>query len=817
MAKKGVIYLIMTLLAIAAQVTAAAQPVVKPCPEVLINEKYDHVRQRQYQNMGWDTAITCRDPQIILTSEPFIPVEKFNGTYEVTEIPYDPPDPTFSRGTRMPLATDDDFADNPTDIPFAFCFFGLVKSQFVLGANGMVSFNPASAGQRCPPWYDPPHAALPWPNGKAGTPGTSTAEKALMRDAIYGIYEDTHPLASYLYGTQGIYYGVQDEWPCRKIICSWNGIPIYPGSANLSNRCTYQIVCYEGSNIIEVHVKRRGVSTGPNGAGVIGIQNATGQPQQPNTEDYFATNYYVVPNSPAYFSPDTLNSFTTGLEYKAYRFAPQGRTSKNEKWYRIFDDGRDSVDLPSYSPGIANISSWATDSNAAGYYYPMDKNDTLHPTLTRAIVEPKCVSRYVIEVNFFDATGNYYPLRDTITIGIDTISRMRLAPLGAPDSSHVHDICKGQTSAVSIKYPESQNPERIEWTIERILNGQHIPLDSTLYTIDAAQRNLILRPDPAVDSLMPRNKVDTIFLLTVVDFMGGCSNTDSAWVLFHPIFDTIDHEGACMGESYTWPYNGQTYTESTTGPYVTLHTQQNCDSTVHLHLTIFDNSLYIDRVVTCKPITWLNGKTYYEDNTATAEQDTVQLINSYGCDSVVQLNFTINPLTPIIRSSIDHFDYDHFDVVLTDASIGDSARLWKLPDHADMSVPTVYYSITPDRDSAVIEMIAYSPYGCVDTARLVMPFNRETMWLPNIFTPDNLDGNNRFGSASQETLRQEMYIYSRTGELVFHCEGVDCEWDGRRTDGQPCPSGGYAYVIRYTTQFEPNVTKIKKGSVTLIR
>jgi gliding motility-associated-like protein len=89
--------------------------------------------------------------------------------------------------------------------------------------------------------------------------------------------------------------------------------------------------------------------------------------------------------------------------------------------------------------------------------------------------------------------------------------------------------------------------------------------------------------------------------------------------------------------------------------------------------------------------------------------------------------------------------------------------------------------------------------------------------MPNAFTPDNPAGNSTFGSVSTKTVQQEMMVYNRFGELVFRCSGVDCQWDGRNMDGEPCPQGAYAYIIRYTNEFEPQTTKVVKGSVTLIR
>ena len=782
-----------------------AQTVLSPCPEVLINEKYDHVPYRQYRAKGWDTVVSCAHPQIELSTEPYVPVQFFNGTYLVEEIPYAPADTTFTAGTRMPITTDDDFAAEPTPIPYPFYFFGIRKNAFVLGANGMVTFNTAAAGHGCAWRFSNP---IPWPStgDTSNSPHTYGMSLAMMRDAIYGVYEDTHPLASYLSGNQGIYYGIQDEFPCRKIICSWNGVPSYPGNENQNNRSTYQIVCYEGSNIIEVHVKRRGVYTNwNNGKGIIGIQNATGVPQV-KSDEHDSSNYYVVNGSPAVFYPEGKNTFNTPIENVAYRFTPQGETMKAVKWYRIFDDGRDSVELGSNQ----------NDTNGYVSMFMSNNSSDEHATLTKAVVSPRCVSRYVMELRFRNAANQWYELRDTITVGVDTVNDLRIKPMGAPQGSWMLDICQGKAAALTLDYPEGLELSRSTWSLFRILNGERIPLADSLYSLDETGKNLTVWPDPNADSILPKNKIDSIWMQATVDFVSGCSNYDSALVRIFPNFDTVDVEGICRGESFIWQHNGQSYTESTTSPKVTLTSVPGCDSVVHLHLTVFDVSHTVDHIMDCKPITWLNGVTYSDNNEATAANDTIVLKNLWGCDSVVQLDFVIHPMTPVIQSSLDHFDYDNLDVVLTDASTGNSSRLWKLPAANDQTGTTVYYSIPVELDEAKITLITTSPYGCVDSATLLLPFNKQTFWVPNAFTPDK-STNNTFGSYSKHTLSQDTYIYNRMGQLVFHCDEIDCQWDGNSPDGTPCPQGGYAYVIRYTSSFDPGKTHIVKGTVTLIR
>ncbi len=784
---------------------AGAQTVVTPCPEVLIDQKYDHIGSEVYRRKGWDTVLTCTNHTMELTAEPYIPVQYFNGTYIVEEIPYNPPDPTFARGAQMPISTDDNFANVLTQIPFNFYFFGIKKDQFCLGANGLVSFSSSihtvygsanDPGMQCPWQYSAP---IPWANTTTGAP----TDLDVMRDAIYGVYEDTHPLGSYLTGTQGIYYGIQGEYPCRKIICSWKGIPPYPGSQNLNNRCTYQIVCYEGSNIIEVHVLHRGVNTSwQNGVGIIGIQNATGVPQV-HSNEMGAPNAYVSDGKPAAFFPAGKNTFNTELDHVAYRFTPKGTTQKTYYWYRIYDDGRPNDTLTE------------NQNDTIGYYVPMDNSDTLHPTLTKAYVSPTVEARYVLSLTFRNADTTWYRLYDTITIGMDTLQALGIHHIAEPDSSRQRNVCKGKSTTLSLAIPDDQTATAINWRLTRIMNGAEVLLPDDLYRTDASRRNITVHPDPMADT-MPENRIDSIVVMATCDFSNGCTNYDTFLLRVHRNYDYTVDTGICIGETFRWDANGQNYTQTTMSPVARLQTNVGCDSIVRLHLTVNDSSTLVDKRVECKPIYW-HGKWYKTSNAATMEGDTVRLKNQWGCDSVVRLDLSVYPVTPRIESSIEQFDYDHPEAVLTDVSTGNDSRRWLLPNAPDQTAPVAYYTMPAGMDEATIRLVAFSPYGCSDTATLILPFNSETFWIPNIFTPDDPAGNTLFAPVSTGTLTQEMYIYDRMGRMVYHCEGVDCAWDGRDTHGNPCRQDAYAYVIRYTNQYKPDQSVIRKGSVTLIR
>ena len=150
-------------------------------------------------------------------------------------------------------------------------------------------------------------------------------------------------------------------------------------------------------------------------------------------------------------------------------------------------------------------------------------------------------------------------------------------------------------------------------------------------------------------------------------------------------------------------------------------------------------------------------------------------------------------------------------------SEGGNSSLWKMPDGSEQTGTQAFYTAPLDIEEAKIILVAGSPYGCSADTSVVIPFNKETLYMPNIFTPGNTAGNNHFGPVSEHTLTQEMYIYNRRGELVFQCDEVNCQWDGRDSKGNLCEQGTYVYFVRYTNIFEPDRTRVKKGTVTLVK
>ena len=227
--------------------------------------------------------------------------------YKVDSIPYNPPYP-LTTGNQI-FVDDDDIFSDIINLPFPFCFYENTYNKVTIGANGLISFIP-STGQS---GYALNNINIPDPT-----------MDPRWRNAIYGVMEDGDPRETKP-GKQNndgaIRWALLGEAPCRVLSVSWYNIPLFSSSCNtLWN--SYQIVMYEGSNIIDVYVNRRNRCTAWNGGrGVIGVQNAT------------ATKATAAPGR------NLTNSWSTIIHGKnapeAWRFTPTIATSNHTiTWYK---------------------------------------------------------------------------------------------------------------------------------------------------------------------------------------------------------------------------------------------------------------------------------------------------------------------------------------------------------------------------------------------------------------------------------------------------------------------------------------------------
>jgi len=209
-------------------------------------------------------------------------------SYDVCAIDYNPPY-SFNAGIGFSIGVDDVWT-NLIPLPFNFCFFGNVYNQVVVGSNGLISFNPGYAAGFCPWAFAAtcPSAALPI-------------------NSIFGIYHDIDPSIC-----GDARYAILGSYPCRAFVVNYDNIcHFFPSCNNLIS--THQIVLYETTNVIEVHIQSKPTCYSWNsGNALVGVQNAAG------------TTGFVAPGRQT--GPWTASN-------ESWRFTPDGAPNFTVDWY----------------------------------------------------------------------------------------------------------------------------------------------------------------------------------------------------------------------------------------------------------------------------------------------------------------------------------------------------------------------------------------------------------------------------------------------------------------------------------------------------
>ena len=166
--------------------------------------------------------------------------------YGVVNIPYVA---QVNTGTLVQLS--DDSQSNTFNIGFTFCFYGSNYTQFRIGSNGWISLG---AGVQ-PATF--------------ATQAIPSANAAVPKNCVMGPWQDWNPSL----GGQ-IRYQVQGTAPCRRLVVSWIGVPMF-SCTNLQG--TFHIILYESTNVIENHIANKpACNQWANGTAVQGIHNLLG-------------------------------------------------------------------------------------------------------------------------------------------------------------------------------------------------------------------------------------------------------------------------------------------------------------------------------------------------------------------------------------------------------------------------------------------------------------------------------------------------------------------------------------------------------------
>ncbi len=335
----------------------------------------------------------------------------------------------------MPSGNTDDVWLSEQNLPFKFNFFGNTYQKVYPSANGLMSFDQHGFGEACGYSYPAPPQSPPY---------TNTPYK--FANSIYGVYEDIDPNNSHCPHNGTIKYGVVGSYPCRAFIFNYNNIGVYGNGSNPNKYNTYQMVFYEGTNIVDIFIKKRECcgTAYSNGEGIVGLQNKTSS-QILIAPNRGMTNWTVIP-------PNS----------EGWRFTPITPLDEYGEltWYKN-------------SVSEENIIS----------HDPMAKN-------RKITVSPSETMMVISEYKYTNAANDPIVVYDT------TLIKVNIPNITTSSSSGAENICPGEECSIKVTYDNTEYPNIVPqhylWstsendTLEEVIVT---PEESTMYYVTLTLNN----------------------------------------------------------------------------------------------------------------------------------------------------------------------------------------------------------------------------------------------------------------------------------------------------------------------------------------
>lgn len=206
-------------------------------------------------------------------------------------------------------------------------------------------------------------------------------------------------------------------------------------------------------------------------------------------------------------------------------------------------------------------------------------------------------------------------------------------------------------------------------------------------------------------------------------------------------------------------------------------------------------------------IHWFGGSgTFIGDSTANAyyvpgagEMGLVQFFATFGnfcgveTDTLsgyireqLQADFTYSPAQVFVGTQVDFSNLSTGNIATYAWSFGDSAT-------SNMLSPSHVYG---QAGSYAVTLIVSGLPACPDTATQTVVVENDSLFLPNVFSPNGDGINDVFNFRVPPAQGFVLNVYDRWGNLVHTSLNPNDKWDGTRGNGQPVPEGVYYYAIQ---------------------
>ena len=762
--------------------------------------------------------------------------------YNVSQIPFVN---QTNNGTLVQLT--DDSQSGVFNIGFTFCFYGQTYTQFRIGSNGWVSL-----GSGVQP-FTFASLAIPTPNA------------AVPKNCIMGPWQDWNP------GIGGqIRYQVQGVAPCRKLVVSWIGVPMF-SCTNLQG--TFHIVLYESTNIIENHIANK-----PNclqwagGTAVQGIHNPTGT-QAVTVAGRNSTQWTTIndarrytpsgpPIQPTYtwFQVGNPNPIGTGLTITvtppvggAYYTCQPVYPTCNAGWATCNQQGvglgpdtilvvpTPNLPVPTITPTDPLCNNGCNGSivvTPIGGTQPFNISwNNGGNTLT---LNNLCSGTYTFTLT--DATGCSYN-------GTSTLNNP--APLQQPTITPTNPVCYGYCDGSATVNPiDGISPYTFMWnnnqttqTATNLCSGNY---SVTIYDANncPATQNVTLVDPPQV-TINPITGLDTICYNSTTNLYNVSSVFPGLnYVWTNGIGNITSGQGTNQINLNVSGVNGGLYNNALSVIGVNQVGCQSLPQTFNIVvLNIlpvitqvgpfceYDNCINLNATPAGGNFSGMNvwNGQYCPDNGFIGLDQVDYTYTQSGCwfDTSIFVQVYPRPLiTPVVNGVVGENDEYHeicqgdtitdiFDAV----SVSGGYNEWY--SFGDTTIGQTL-SITWDQDGIFQFQVVRWDNGCVSNPQnFVVTLElcpNEIFYIPNAFTPDGDERNNTFKpiiTSGVDLFNYSFYIYNRWGQVIWESYNPNIGWDGTFNTIM-CQDGVYTWKLKFKS---PKTDEIKEfiGSLTLIR
>ncbi|MCB9191871.1 MAG: gliding motility-associated C-terminal domain-containing protein [Flavobacteriales bacterium] len=687
-------------------------------------------------------------------------------------------------GSALPATYNltDDSHTGVVDMGFDFEYYGNVYNQCVISSNSYITFDLSGA-----------NGGSQWAINAAAPSPTFTTNNKIMFP-----WQDTNPGVS---GTvSSVTCGIA---PNRRFVVTYDAVAMFSCT---TLEFTNQLVLYETSNRIEMHITSKPLCTTWNGGAAIqGLENIDGTVGHIVPGRNFPTQWSV--NNDGYeFVPDGIGGYTIN----AIPYDPEPVTTNNNliwydnqgntnlgttntitvspnvaTWYYCEWDypcnNEPAIDSILVTLGNVDITAEATDASCFGYsdgYVVVDPIGSNYPVSISVANSNGAQIQQINNVFGIDTlgglgAGNAYSVTVTDQVGCQTSLNFNIGEPTqlVPNARHTDILCNGDDNGTAAASPSgSVPPYQLQWSD---------PLQQTTDSI----------------SFLPPGA----YTLTVTDAQGCVADTTFSVIEPLPlILDMSSGADTCL---YT---NGAVRAEMQGGvtPYEYTWDNLGGDSA----------NFSMDEV----------GYAWSLLENLSHGEYAVLVTDSNGC--TIEGSIEVDLINPPIASFLSRskpVEFTDPEVQFVNESSAALTYEWHFGDG------TISYEEDPEHsyDTSgvfLVMLIAQNEpnYGCADTTFRYMEVDPLfTFYVPNAFTPDGDGLNDTWGPMGQ-SFEYESYnakVFDRWGKLIWQTDNPYKYWDGNfMGSGEEVKQGMYVYTfeLKKFNTFEP---KIITGTVTLYR